>query len=152
MHRRLEGRPLPALRRRRAHVVDARAGVDQVVVRGNGKEQRLLDEGADEIVAVAVFIEVPDRLNDAVKLAGGLASALQPRQKDERNLDDLLYANGWTEGKPGASASSFGEFGAAAPIDPNCIGAETEGGVESGVGGRRAACGPRRSSRAHARI
>src|ERR1700736_6114501 len=104
MHRRPPFRPLPALRRHRAHVVDARAGIDQVVVRGEREEQRLLDEGAGGIVAVAVLVEVLDRAHDAVKLAGGLAGALQPRCE--------LQVSGWVE----AVASSFGWLGVASPI------------------------------------
>src|ERR1700732_162468 len=40
-------------------------------------------------VAVAVLVEVLDRAHDAVKLAGGLAGALQPRRCKEGGGDDL---------------------------------------------------------------
>src|ERR1043166_1238762 len=66
---RLTRRHRLSLRCHRAHVVDARAGVDQVVVRGERKERRLLDEGAGEIVAVAVLVEMLDR----AQLVGGPA-------------------------------------------------------------------------------
>src|SRR5262249_43031812 len=90
VHRWLPLRPLPPARPPPVHIEDARAGVDQVVVRREGEEQRLLDEGADEVVAVAVFVKLPDRCDDPVAFAENLQPALLPRRPEQRAVDDVV--------------------------------------------------------------